>query len=45
MPTLLIKDGDDDIGFLTINKHFPDSAEIHCMGILPHYHRKGIGEL
>ena len=45
MPTLLVKDGDDDIGFLSINKHFPDSAEIYCMGILPHYHRKGIGKL
>ena len=45
MPTLIVKDGYDDIGFLTMNKHFPDSAEIHCMGILPHYHRQGIGEL
>jgi len=23
--------------------HFPESADIHCMGILPAYHRKGIG--
>ena len=46
MPTLLAKDdGDNVLGFITINRHFPDSAEIHCMGILPQYHRKGIGKL
>ena len=35
----------DDVGFLTIKKHFSETAEIHCMGILPQYHRKGIGKL
>ena len=45
MPTMLAKDKDDVIGFLTIKRHFPDSAEIHCMGILPQYHRKGTGKL
>jgi len=45
MPTMLVKDNNNDVGFLTINKHFPESAEIHCMGILPRYHRKGIGKL
>ena len=45
MPTMLVKDKDDVIGFLTIKRHFPDSAEIHCMGILPQYHRKGTGKL
>ena len=46
MPTLLAKDdGDNVLGFITINRHFTDSAEIHCMGILPQYHRKGIGKL
>lgn len=43
MPTMLAKDGDDVIGFLTIHKHFPTSAEIHCIGILPEYHRTGVG--
>ena len=45
MPTMLAKVDDVVVGFITINKHFSDSAEIHCMGILPQYHRKGIGKL
>ena len=45
MPTMLVKDGDEVIGFLTIHQHFPESAEIHCMGILPKYHRTGTGRL
>jgi ribosomal protein S18 acetylase RimI-like enzyme len=43
MPTMLVMDGDQTIGFLTINRHFPESAEIHCMAILPTHHRMGIG--
>ena len=39
MPTMLVKDGDDVVGFLTIKKHFPESADIHCLGSLPKYHR------
>ena len=46
MPTMVAKDDSDNVlGFITIKRHFPDSAEIHCMGILPQYHRKGIGKL
>ena len=45
MPTMLAKDDDIVVGFLTIKRHFPESAEIHCMGILPQYHRRGIGRL
>ena len=45
MPTMLAKVDDVVVGFITIKKHFSDSAEIHCMGILPQYHRKGIGKL
>ena len=45
MPTMLIKDGDEAIGFLTIKKNFPESADIHCMGILPKYHRMGAGRI
>ncbi|MBC23167.1 MAG: hypothetical protein CMJ32_04540 [Phycisphaerae bacterium] len=43
MPTMLVKDGDDVIGFLTIKMHFPVSADIHCMAIRPEYHRTGTG--
>ncbi|MBT4530517.1 MAG: GNAT family N-acetyltransferase [Phycisphaerae bacterium] len=45
MPTMLVRDGDEVIGFLTIHMHFPETAEIHCMGILPKYHRTGTGRL
>ncbi len=31
------------VGFLAINEHFPCTCEIHVMGILPEFHRKGIG--
>ena len=43
MLTMLAKDGEQVIGFITIRMHFTESADIHCMGILPAYHRKGIG--
>ena len=45
MPTMLVKDGEDVIGFLTIKRNFPESADIHCMGILPQYHRTGVGRI
>lgn len=31
------------VGFLTIREHFSHSAEIHCMAVMPTWHRKGIG--
>ena len=43
METWAIYDDDVAIGFASINKHFPKSAEIHVMGILEKFHRKGIG--
>ena len=42
---MLVKDGDEVVGFLTIKMHFPDSADIHCMGILPKYHRTRTGRV
>jgi N-acetylglutamate synthase-like GNAT family acetyltransferase len=45
MPTMLAKDDDVVVGFLTIKTHFSKTAEIHCMGILPQYHGKGIGKI
>ncbi|MEM7117233.1 MAG: GNAT family N-acetyltransferase [Chloroflexota bacterium] len=43
MPTWLAQKGESAIGFLTLNQHFPNSAEIHVMGVLPDYHRQRIG--
>lgn len=34
---------DHVIGFVSVHRHFPQSAEIHVMGILQNYHRQGIG--
>lgn len=36
-------DQDRPIGFLSIKSHNPYTAEIHVMGILQEYHRKGLG--
>ena len=43
MPSMLVRDGDEVIGFITIKFHFPECADIWCMGILPKYHRTGTG--
>lgn len=32
-----------DVGLLTITSHSPYSAEVQVMGVLPEYHRHGIG--
>jgi len=42
-PTLLAMLDGAAVGFLTWRKHGRDSAEIHVMGILPAFHRQGIG--
>jgi len=36
-------DGDKCIGFISIKENNPYTAEIYVMGVLPHYHRHGIG--
>lgn len=33
------------IGFTAVKQHFEKSAEIYVMGIVPEYHRRGIGRL
>ena len=32
------------LGFLTIQQHFPESAEVLVMGVQPEAHRQGIGK-
>jgi GNAT superfamily N-acetyltransferase len=43
METILATEGDQAVGFLTIHRHFPESAEVHCMGVLPEYQGRGVG--
>jgi len=43
METWVSYENDVPIGFVSINKHFSQSAEIHVMGIRQEFHRKGIG--
>jgi GNAT superfamily N-acetyltransferase len=43
MQTWAVYDGDLPIGFASVNQHFPTSAELHVMGIIQKYHRRGIG--
>ncbi len=44
LPTLLACNLNHVLGFLTIKQHYPYSAEILVMGILPEAHRQGIGK-
>lgn len=43
LPTYLVLADERVVGFLSVEKHFSESAEIHVMGILPEFHRMGIG--
>ena len=43
MTTWAAYDNDVAIGFISINQHFPETSEIHVVGILEKYHRSGIG--
>ncbi len=43
METWVVFDNNLAIGFASINKHFSQSAEIHVMGIIQEYHRRGLG--
>lgn len=44
LPTWLAICDDKAVGFITIKNHFPQSAEIHVMGVMPEFHRHGIGQ-
>jgi len=43
LPTFLALNGNQVMGFLTILQHYPKSAEVFVTGVLPQYHRRGIG--
>ena len=43
LPTFLAVADGQPVGFLTLKEHFPESAELHVMGIRIEYHRRGLG--
>ena len=42
-PTFLATRGAEVIGFITLNQHFPEAGEIHCLAVRPEYHGHGVG--
>ncbi len=42
-PTFVAYMDDSPVGFLTLTLHSKHAAEIHIMGVLPGYHRHGMG--
>jgi GNAT superfamily N-acetyltransferase len=42
-PTVIASADGDDVGLLTLVTHTPYAAEVYVMGVLPEYHRRGIG--
>ena len=43
LPFFAAYDGDRPIGFLCLKETGKDTAELHVMGVLQEYHRRGIG--
>ncbi len=43
METWTARDDDRVIGFITVNRRFPTSAELQVLGVLEAYHRRGVG--
>ena len=43
LPLFAAFDGDRPVGFLCLKETGKDTAEIHVMGVLAEYHRKGVG--
>lgn len=43
LPTWLAHAGADCLGFISIERHFPEAAEIHCIAVRPDRHRRGVG--
>jgi GNAT superfamily N-acetyltransferase len=42
-PTFIATEEGGDVGFLTLKPQMPYAAEITAMGVLPSWHRRGIG--
>ena len=45
LPFFAAYEGNDPVGFLCLKETGRDTAEIHVMGVLPKWHRKGAGRV
>ena len=45
LPTFLARraGSEEVVGFVSIKRHFPESAELYVLGVLPSLHRQGVG--
>jgi ribosomal protein S18 acetylase RimI-like enzyme len=43
LPTIVARMSGQPVGFLSVKQHFPGAAEVYVLGVLPAYHRLGIG--
>lgn len=44
LPTFHALDGGHSVGFLTVHEHYPQSWEVHCIGVLAERRGQGIGK-
>lgn len=45
LPTFALMEKGKAIGFISLNQHFPESTEVHCMAIHRRQRRKGFGRV
>ena len=43
LPTFVAFEGGRAVGFMTVKQHFPQSAELYVLGVLPEMHQRGVG--
>lgn len=43
LPTFFVKMREKNCGFISVKEHFKESVELYVLGLLPEFHRHGIG--
>jgi len=43
LPTFVVKEDELIVGFLSLQEHFPEAWEVHCVAIAAEYRGKGLG--